>query len=51
VVSNITTANFRANTAGDSKIEATVALPAPCVAPIIFVTSPNGAVWFAATGH
>ena len=51
VVSNITTANFLANTAGDSKIEATVALPAPCVAPIIFVTSPNGAVWFAATGH
>jgi hypothetical protein len=34
---------------GDARIRATVALPTPCVAPIVFVTSPGGA-WFAATG-
>jgi hypothetical protein len=51
VAVRITTENFPADSAGNSKIEATVALPTPCVAPIIFVTSPNGGVWFAATGH
>ncbi len=35
---------------GNAKIEASLALPQPCIAPIIFVTNPNGA-WFAATGH
>ena len=34
---------------GNAEIEATVALPHPCIAPIIFVTSPGGA-WFAVTG-
>ncbi|MBD5801242.1 hypothetical protein AZOA_06490 [Azoarcus sp. Aa7] len=34
---------------GDATIEAQLALPEPCIAPIIFVTSPTGA-WFAATG-
>lgn len=34
---------------GDAEIETTVSLPQPCIAPIIFVTSPGGA-WFAATG-
>lgn len=34
---------------GDAKIETTLALPQPCIAPIVFVTSPGGA-WFAATG-
>jgi len=34
---------------GDAKIEATIDLPDPCVAPIVFVTNPTGA-WFAATG-
>lgn len=34
---------------GDAKIEADVELPAPCVAPIVFVTSPGGS-WFSATG-
>jgi hypothetical protein len=33
----------------NAEIETTVALPQPCIAPIIFVTSPGGA-WFAATG-
>jgi hypothetical protein len=35
---------------GDAKIETNVSLPQPCIAPIIFVTSPGGA-WFAATGN
>ena len=35
---------------GNAKIEASLALPQPCIAPIIFVTNPNGA-WFAVTGH
>ena len=34
---------------GDATISATLALPSPCIAPIVFVTSPTGA-WFAATG-
>jgi len=34
---------------GDAKIEADVELPTPCVAPIVFVTSPGGS-WFSATG-
>jgi hypothetical protein len=40
---------FPASSTGDSKIEATLDLPEPCIAPIVFVTSP-GAAWFAATG-
>jgi hypothetical protein len=35
---------------GNAKIETTVALPQPCIAPIIFVTN-NGGSWFAATGN
>ena len=35
---------------GNSSIEATVALPHPCFAPIVFVTSPGGS-WFAVTGN
>ena len=34
---------------GNAKIEANLTLPQPCIAPIVFVTSPGGA-WFAATG-
>ena len=34
---------------GNAEIEADLVLPQPCIAPIIFVTSPGGA-WFAATG-
>jgi len=53
---NILTAGFPATTGaataggGDSDIEATVSLPSPCIAPIVFVTSPGGS-WFAATGN
>jgi hypothetical protein len=48
-VANVSTGNFAASPAGESSIKATVQLPSPCIAPIIFVTSPGGA-WFAATG-
>jgi hypothetical protein len=34
---------------GDAQFDTAVTLPQPCIAPIIFVTSPGGA-WFAATG-
>lgn len=53
---NVITGNFPATTGpassggGDAKIEATVSLPHPCIAPIIFVTNPGGA-WFASTGN
>ena len=48
-VANVSTAQFPASTAGDADINATVSLPSPCIAPVVFVTSPGGA-WFAATG-
>ena len=48
-VTNVSTAQFPASTAGNSDINATVGLPHPCIAPIVFVTSPGG-MWFAATG-
>ena len=47
---NVSSGLFPANTAGDSRMEATVSLPSPCVAPIVFVASPTGA-WFSATGQ
>lgn len=46
---NVETALFPASTSGDSMIEDTVNLPEPCIAPIVFVTSPAGQ-WFASTG-
>lgn len=54
-VENILTDAFPATTGpassggGNARIETTVALPQPCFAPIVFVTSPGGA-WFAVTG-
>jgi hypothetical protein len=39
-----------ASPAGDARIRTAVELPASCVAPVVFVTSPTGA-WFAATGR
>jgi hypothetical protein len=47
---NVTTGTFPATSTGNADIEATVALPSPCIAPIVFVTSPTGS-WFAATGR
>ncbi len=55
-VENLTTDAFPATTGpassggGNASIEANLTLPQPCIAPIVFVTSPGGA-WFAATGH
>jgi hypothetical protein len=49
-VRNVTTGPFAASAAGDSTINATVALPHPCKSPEVFVgfTKPNGVfVWFA----
>lgn len=48
-VENVQTDSFPASTSGDAYIEAQLELPKPCIAPVIFVTSPTGA-WFAATG-
>ena len=46
---NVSTGLFPANSAGNARIEETLSLPSPCIAPIVFVTSPTGS-WFAATG-
>ncbi|OGN93192.1 MAG: hypothetical protein A2Y88_15160 [Chloroflexi bacterium RBG_13_48_10] len=35
---------------GNAKIETTLTLPQPCLAPLVFVTSPIGS-WFAVTGN
>jgi hypothetical protein len=45
-VVNVSTANFPANTAGDSTINGHVDLPHPCKDPIVFVAAPTGQ-WFA----
>ena len=57
-VVNVTTDAFPATTGpaaaggGNARIEATVSLPHPCIAPIVFVRNGAGAGggWFAATG-
>ena len=46
---NRQTAAFPASTDGDAVIRDRVALPEPCIAPIVFVTNTAGR-WFAATG-
>jgi hypothetical protein len=46
---NLTTDPVPASPDGDARIKTRVALPDPCIAPIVFVTSPTEA-WFAATG-
>jgi len=48
-ITNVSTAAFPASTAGNSDINATVSLPHPCIAPIVFVGSSTFG-WFAATG-
>ncbi len=35
---------------GNAKIETRLALPKPCIAPLVFLTSPGGA-WFATIGN
>lgn len=46
---NVATDPFPATSTGDSKIEADIDLPSPCIAPIVFV-GPSPTTWFAATG-
>ena len=46
---NVETGLFPADVGGNAHIKDTVDLPQPCIAPILFVTSPGGA-WFASTG-
>jgi hypothetical protein len=54
-IQNVATGAFPATTGpassggGNASIEADLSLPQPCIAPIIFVTSPSGS-WFATTG-
>jgi hypothetical protein len=48
--SNVSTPLVAASSTGDAEINATVHLPSPCFAPIVFVTSPGGA-WLAVTGR
>jgi len=47
---NVMTDPVPATTTGNAEIDARVALPNPCIAPIVFVTSGTGS-WFAATGR
>jgi hypothetical protein len=47
---NVTTDPVPASPDGDARIDTRVELPDPCIAPIVFVTSPTGA-WFATTGQ
>ena len=49
VTVNVQTGLFPADENGDCLIADQVDLPDPCIAPIVFVTSPTGS-WFAATG-
>lgn len=49
VTTNQTTAGFPATSSGNADINATLSLPAPCAAPIVFVTGGSGK-WFAMTG-
>ena len=47
---NVLTAGFPATPTGDSVIHAKVALPNPCVAPIVMVLAGSEMKWFAMTG-
>lgn len=47
---NVSTELFPADAEGNAHIEDSINLPQPCIAPIVFVTSPGGA-WFASTGY
>src|SRR5512140_2956790 len=49
VTVNVSTGLFPADAEGNAHIKDSVALPSPCIAPIVFVTSPTGS-WFASTG-
>ena len=48
--SNVTTVGFPATARGNSDIDATLVLPNPCVAPIVFILAGSENKWFAVTG-
>jgi hypothetical protein len=50
VTKNVTSAGFPATESGDSDIDATIELPEPCVAPIVFILAGTEDKWFAVTG-
>lgn len=47
---NVSTGDFPFSPSGDADIEAQVTLPKSCLAPVIFVTHPEGR-WFATIGY
>lgn len=47
---NVSTALVPASPSGDARIRTRIDVPRPCYAPIVFVTSPDGA-WFSVTGR
>jgi hypothetical protein len=49
-ITNASTGQFPASAAGNADINATVTLPQPCIAPIVFVFGAPNVGWFAATG-
>jgi hypothetical protein len=50
-IANVSTGDFKADTAGNSVINARISLPQPCIAQVIFVTGPTGSdFWFSVTG-
>ncbi len=49
-ITNVSTGQFPASAAGNADINATVKLPQPCIAPIVFVFGAPNVGWFAATG-
>ena len=49
-VVNVVSEGFPANEKGNSDIDAQLALPNPCVAPIVFVLAGSEDKWFAVTG-
>jgi hypothetical protein len=51
VESNVITDGFPANTKGNSKIKAQIALPQPCVAPIVMIVGSDEELWFVTTGY
>ncbi len=48
---NMDAGPYPVNGNGDLTVSTRMMLPKVCVAPIVFVTSPNGGAWFAATGN
>lgn len=47
---NVTSGGFKANEQGDSRIDAHLTLPDPCVAPIVMVLAGSEDKWFAVNG-